>query len=460
LPVEERASILETFLADLDEYEREEVAHAWELYARERQLPPGVLWEAKPWAHWLIMSGRGFGKTRTGAQTVLAMKNQIGRVALVGRTLTDAMEVMVEGESGILEVSPPWDVPRYIRSKERPRLEWGNGARAYIYSSKNPDSLRGPQHGGYWLDELAAFYYLEETWDNLQYGLRLGHTPWGVVTTTPRPIRFLKGWLEHAKPVEGLEGVLYSERELLYVYRGSTYENLANLAPAFRQTVLARYEGTRKGRQEIHGDLLGEIDGALWTRDMIDDTRVSIRDVPAFDQIVVAIDPPGSKSAGMAGIAVVGSARITGPKGVKERHTYTLEDVSGHYSPSEWADAALAAYERWSANRIVAERNFGGDMVENTVRQAPGGKDVHFRLVNASRGKAVRAEPIVNLMEQGRDHHVGMLAELEDELCEWVPGGTDWSPNRLDAKVWGATAVGLQREGVVRARGQTAGAAA
>lgn len=459
MPEPEQKKTLETFLADLDEYERAEVEHAWEFYARERQLPPGVLFPAKPWAHWLIMSGRGFGKTRTGAESMIKAKDTTGRIALVGRTLSDAMGIMVEGESGILACSPPWDEPRYIRSKDHPRLEWGNGAKAEIYSSKNPDTLRGPQHGAYWIDELAAFYYLEDTWDNLQFGLRLGTTPWGVITTTPRPIRFLKSLLESAEPVDGQDGVLYSAKELLYVYRGSTYENLANLAPAFRQTVLAKYEGTRKGRQEIYGDLLGETEGAIWTRDLIDQTRVSLASLPDLEQAVVGVDPPGSKSSGMAGIVVVGAARVTDGK-KRRRHTYTLEDVSAKASPAEWAARAISALERWSADSIVVEDNFGGDMVESTIRSSPGGERVRIRRVHASRGKKIRAEPVLGLMEQGRDHHVGMLAELEDELCEWVPDASDWSPNRLDAKVWGATAVGLQRESLLEARGQTAGTAA
>lgn len=435
-------------ISELSPEEAEELEYDWQLWARDEQLPP-----AEPWSHWLIWAGRGWGKTRTGAETVRVWKNSTGRIALVGRTLSDAMEVMVEGESGILNISPRWDRPKFIRSRLRPRLVWSNGAKAYVYSSKNPDSLRGPQHAAYWADELASWYYLDETWENLMFGLRLGKAPRGVITTTPRPIPFLKA-IKKTLQKGGDKRLRYSESFDAYVTSGWTYDNLPNLAPTFRRTVLERYEGTRKGRQEIYGELLEDVEGALWNRDMIETNRIKIRDLPDLERIVVAIDPPGSKSRGVAGLVVEGRCRIKG-----RVHLYTLEDASGKFSPAEWSARAISAYERWSADRIIAERNYGGDMVEHTIRTADGGGDVPVTVINATRGKEIRAEPVRGLGEQGRDHMVGQLPELEDEMCTWTPEES-WSPNRLDAKVWASTALAIGRQtrqdaGTVR--GHTAG---
>lgn len=324
-------------------------------------------------------------------------------------TAADARDVMVEGESGILAVSPPWNRPVYEPSKRR--VVWPNGAMATLYSAEEPERLRGPQHDVAWADELAAWKY-PEAWDQLQFGLRLGPDPRVVVTTTPKPIRVLKAILAH--PATALT-------------RGSTYENAANLPPAFLEKIIARYEGTRLGRQELFAEILEDVPGALWKREQLENLR-AVR-VPELVRVVVGVDPAAGASelGSETGIVVAGLGA--------DGRGYVLEDASLAASPDAWARAAVAAYHKYGADRLVAEVNQGGDMVRHTVYTVD--RKVAFKPVRASRGKQIRAEPVAALYEQGRVHHVGQLGALEDQMCTWVPG--EKSPDRLDALVWALT---------------------
>lgn len=378
----------------------------WRLWARPEQVAPEGDWRV-----WLVLAGRGWGKTRTGAEWIREQVEVYGRrrVALVAPTAADARDVMVEGESGILAVSPPWNRPVYEPSKRR--VVWPNGAMATLYSAEEPERLRGPQHDAAWADELAAWKY-PEAWDQLQFGLRLGPDPRVVVTTTPKPLRVLKAILAH--PATALT-------------RGSTYENAANLPPAFLEKIIARYEGTRLGRQELFAEILEDVPGALWKREQLENLR-AVR-VPELVRVVVGVDPAAGASelGSETGIVVAGL-------GVDGRG-YVLEDASLAASPDAWARAAVAAYHKYGADRLVAEVNQGGDMVRHTVYTVD--RKVAFKPVRASRGKQIRAEPVSALYEQGRVHHVGQLGALEDQMCTWVPG--EKSPDRLDALVWALT---------------------
>lgn len=356
------------------------------------------------------MAGRGYGKTRAGAEWV-RRKVETGaarRIALVGATAADVRDVMVEGPSGILAVSPD-PKPRYESSKRR--VTWPNGAIAMLFSADEPDRLRGPQHDLAWADEMAA-WRRPEAWDMLMLGLRLGQNPQCIVTTTPRPVPHIKALLRSPTTT---------------VTRGSTYENLDNLAPAFREKIIAQYEGTRLGRQELYAEVLDDTPGALWQRSMLDAALVT--SLPDLVRIVVGVDPAASDNEGAAetGIIVAGIG--------KDGHGYVLEDLTVRASPAGWAAQAVSAYHKYQADRIVAEVNQGGDMVTHTIRTVDDRAAV--RTVRASKGKEVRAEPIAALYEQGRVHHLGMFGPLEDQLCGWVPG--DKSPDRLDALVWALT---------------------
>jgi len=331
-------------------------------------------------------------------------------MALVGATAADARDVMVEGESGLLNVCPPWNKPRYEPSKRR--VTWPNGALATLYSADEPDRLRGPQHDGALCDELAAWRY-DDAWDQLMFGLRLGQRPRVVVATTPRPTSLIKRLLKAPTTA---------------VTRGTSYDNRANLAPTFFAQIVAKYEGTRLGRQELNAELLEDVEGALWQRaSMIDAHRVEV--APQLRRIVVGVDPSVADGGERdeAGIVVCGMSL--------DGQGYVLADHSLSASPDGWAKAAVAAYRTHSADRIVAEVNNGGAMVEATIRTVERG--VSYKALHASRGKQTRAEPIAALYEQGRIHHVGAFPSLEDQMCGWVPG--DSSPDRMDALVWALT---------------------
>lgn len=387
----------------------------WRSKARPSQLPPPGDWNG-----WMILAGRGFGKTRAGAGWVheLVETGQTGRIALVAATAADARDTLVEGVSGILNTAPPWSRPLYESSKRR--LTWPNGAIATMFSSEEADRLRGPEHDALWADELAAWTDVQGTWDMAMFGLRLGKRPRWLVTTTPKPIKLLKELLAR----EGRDVV---------VTRGSTFENEANLASTFLAAVRARYEGTRLGRQELNAELLLDNPGALWQLDWLDRDRV--RAAPELRRIVVAIDPAVSNNEGSdeTGIVVAGVTR--------DNEGYVLEDLSGKYAPHEWAAKAIAAYRRHKADRILAEVNNGGAMVEATIRALD--HRVSFKAVHASRGKVVRAEPIAALYEQRKVHHVGNFPTLEDQMCAFTSdfdrARTGYSPDRVDALVWALT---------------------
>jgi phage terminase large subunit-like protein len=388
----------------------------WRAQARPSQLPPDG-----DWLGWIVCAGRGFGKTRCGAEWVTenVMNGTAGRVALCAPTAADSRDVMIEGPSGLLAVAPSWFRPEYEPSKRK--VTWPNNAVAYSFSSEEPDRLRGPQFDLAYCDELAAWNEPQLAWDMLQFGLRLGTRPRWLITTTPRPIKLLKTLIARV----GDDVVLTT---------GSTFENSANLAPSFLQALRDRYEGTRLGRQEINAELLEDVPGALWQRSWIDATRVAY--APDLARIVVAVDPAVSTSEGAdeTGIIVVG----IGLDGL----FYVLADLSGRYGPDEWARRAVGAFNRFNADRIVIEKNQGGDLVSNTIRSVDA--SVPLRMVHASRGKVTRAEPISALYEQGKVSHVGGgLSALEDQCCAFTSDfdrrSAGYSPDRVDALVWGLT---------------------
>jgi len=379
----------------------------WRGHAREKQLPPPGDWRV-----WLLRTGRGFGKTRAGAEWVRAEveSGRRGRLALVARTAADARDVMVEGESGIMAVCPPWNRPNYEPSKRR--LTWDNGAIATTYSADEPDLLRGPQHDGAWADEVASWRFAE-AWDMLLLGLRLGENPQAVVTTTPRPIKLLRHLMEQPSTVTVI---------------GSTFENRENLPEPFMQDIIARYQGTRLGRQELMGEVLDDVPGALWTRQMVEQCHVS--KAPDMVRVVVAIDPAvtSGDEADETGIVAAG-------KGV-DGHGYVLADGSCRMSPDGWGRRAVELYRAHKADRMIAEVNNGGDLVERVIRTVDAG--IPYRAVRASRGKVTRAEPVAALYEQGRVFHVGTFDVLEDQLCAFATDGymgSD-SPDHADALVW------------------------
>ncbi len=319
---------------------------------------------------------------------------------------------MVEGESGILAIAPPWNRPHYEPSKRR--VTWPNGAIATLYSADEPERLRGPQHDLAWPDELGAWRY-PETWDMLMFGLRLGSKPRAVVTTTPRPTRLIRDLIASPTTV---------------VTRGSTYDNRANLAPAFFEQIIRKYEGTRLGRQELYAEVLDDVPGALWTRATLEAARAQAP-APDLVRVVVAIDPAvtSGEDSDETGIIVAGKDA--------NGHAHVLADRSCRMSPDGWATRAITALDEFKADRIVAEVNNGGDLVEATIRTVR--RNAPYTKVHASRGKRVRAEPIAALYEQARVTHHGDLSALEDQMLTFLPEGSDASPDRVDALVWALT---------------------
>lgn len=398
-------------IRSLSPQEAEAFLFAWRVWARKEQVaPPGE------WRTWLVKAGRGWGKTRTGAEWIGERVDAgFGRIALVGRTAADVRDVIVEGESGILATSPKHRRPKYQPSKRR--VVWPNGATATCYSADEPDSLRGPQHDTAWGDELASWKY-PDAWDQLQFGLRLGRDPRAIVTTTPRPTALIKALIADPTTV---------------VTNGRTFDNRANLAQAFLEKIVAKYAGTRLGRQELDGEVLDDNPGALWKRDWIDLRRV-IR-APKMRKIVISIDPAVTSNENSAESGIIAAGL-----GV-DGHGYCLGDDSLIGSPNAWARAALTSYSKHEANVFVGEVNNGGDLVESNVTTAARAEKmlVSFEQVRASRGKATRAEPISSLSEQGNIHHVGVFPQLEDQLCDWDPLVSATSPDRLDAYVWAFT---------------------
>lgn len=400
------------------------------IQGRNAQQPPRGEWRA-----WLIFGGRGSGKTRMGAEWVNGMVHALppfsavksSNIALVGETLADVREIMIDGPSGIMAVSRT-ERPRFEASRRR--LLWANGATASMFSSEDPDSLRGPQFDAAWCDELAKWRNLQETWDMLQFGLRLGTKPRQVITTTPRPLPLLKAMI--ADPA-------------IPVWRMRTEENAANLAPGFIDHVSELYGGTRLGRQELDGELIEDNPDALWSRPLLE--KIYCPDVPDLKRIVVAIDPPASanKKSDACGIVAAGfdGAGIA----------WVLADASlAPAKPHEWARRAIALFHRLEADLIIAEVNQGGDMVAAVI--AAEDAAVPVRSVRANRGKALRAEPIAALYEQGRVRHAGRFRQLEDEMCDFTASGlsSGRSPDRVDALVWALGDLFRRRDGSPRVR--------
>jgi len=403
--------------AGLSEDKAERANEDWSTWARASQLAPAGAWRV-----WLMLAGRGFGKTRSGAEWVRSRveTNLARRVALVAPTAADARNVMIEGESGLLAVAPKLFRPLWEPSKRR--ITWPNGAIATAFSADEPLRLRGPQHDTAWCDELASWRY-DEAWDNLMLGLRLGQDPRCVVTTTPRPVRLVR--------------MLLGAPDGVALTRGTTWENAKNLAPAFLAAIVKRYEGTRLGRQELNAELLEDVPGALWSRALLEREGMRVLAAPEARRIVVAIDPAATsgEDADETGIVVASIAW--------DGHGYVLEDLSGRFAPHDWAARALGAYRRFRADRIVGEANNGGEMVEATVRALD--PAASFKAVRASRGKAIRAEPIAALYEKGRVHHVGAFPALEDQMCGFTgERRRGLSPDRLDALVWALSELMLE----------------
>lgn len=419
-------------LASLTDDECESLLHDWRFLARSNQLPPDGDWQ-----NWLILAGRGFGKTRTGAEWAREeLKAGASRLGLIAPTASDARDVMVEGESGLLAVcwagdkthsGEPLGRPQYEPSKRR--LTWANGAIATLFSAEEPERLRGPQHDRLWCDELAAWKYLRETWDMAMFGLRLGDRPRTCITTTPKPNQVLREIIKDRRTI---------------VTRGSTFDNAGNLAPTFLQAVRDKYEGTRLGRQELNAELLDDVPGALWTRDMIDAARKDVR-LPEMQRIVVSIDPSGTAGDQDDGDSI---GIIVAGKGV-DGHGYILADRTCKLSPDGWGRRAVAAYHEFKADRIIAERNYGGAMVEHVIKTVD--RTVPYQEVVASRGKVVRAEPVAALYEQGRVKHTADLELLEDQMCAMTGDGFlgDGSPDRVDAAVWALTDLMLGEQSTV-----------
>lgn len=406
-------AIQEAILNNLTEAQCRNLRYDWKGYkARPNQIVP-----SGDWRYWLIQAGRGWGKTRTGAETVRGWVGQgYRRIHLVGATAGDTRDVMVQGQSGLLACFPQHQRPVYEPSKRL--ITFHTGAVGYLFSADEPERLRGPQCEAFWSDEIAAWRFGQDAWDNLLFGFRLGNDPRGVITTTPKPIQLLRD--------------IIADRHT-FVTRASSYENRTNLAPAFFDAIIRKYEGTRLGRQELDAELLEDIPGALWTRDMIDRTRIKLSDVQwgLMLRIVVAIDPAVSagENSDNTGIVVAGLTD-TG-------HVIVIEDLTCKESPLRWAEIAVAAYRRYKADRIIGEVNNGGDLVEGNIRAVSA--NVSYRAVRASRGKMVRAEPVAALYEQRRVHHIGAFQSLEDEMCSFVPGIRGKSPDRMDALVWAVT---------------------
>ncbi len=421
--VSEGQDAQDEFLNALSDGELLALPFIFEFWALEHQLPPEGDWRA-----WVAMGGRGAGKTRAGAEWVRAQvegakpldKGRCKRLALVGETIDQVREVMIFGESGILACSPPDRRPEWLATRKL--LIWPNGATAQAFSAHDPEGLRGPQFDGAWVDELAKWKKARETWNMLQFALRLGEDPRVCVTTTPRNVGVLKELLEADSTV---------------VTSAPTEANRAFLAESFLDEVRARYAGTRLGRQELDGILVDEVEGALWTTAELEGARVD--KLPELDRIVVAVDPPvsGKTTSDECGIVVVG-AITQGP--VQDWRAYVLADASiGAASPASWANAAIRAMEQYGADKLVAEVNQGGDLVEQVIRQVD--PMVPFKKVHASRGKVARAEPVAALYEQGRVHHVRGLGALEDQMCAMTAQGFEGkgSPDRVDALVWALT---------------------
>ena len=406
LPEKERAKLLNK-LSDEDAHA---LLYDWELWARANQLEPEGFW-----VNWLILAGRGFGKTRCGAEQVRRwVKRGYNYVNFIGATSDDLRDIMIEGESGILAITPYDERPRYLAYKRQ--LVWPNGAQSLLFSAEEPERLRGKQHQKLWADEIASWQYAEDAWNQAMFGLRIGDNPQVVVTTTPRPTKTVRALIADPNTV---------------VTRGTTYENRANLADAFYAKIIKKYEGSRLGRQELLAEVLDDNPGALFRLSDIDGARVAT--LPPLTRIVVAMDPATTSTDESDEWGIIAA----GQDGRDPAHFYIVADESAIYTPDEAAKAGVRLYHRLGADRIIGEANNGGDMIETILRYQDA--NIAYKKITASRGKAVRAEPISALYEQHRVHHHGHFAKLEDQLTTWNPLVDDDSPDRLDACVWACT---------------------
>lgn len=446
LPPSERAELLST----LSPGEQEALVHEWSFWARPEQLPP-----PGDWRTWLLLSGRGFGKTRTASEWVRDQveKGKRRSIGLIGPTKEATRKVMVEGVSGILSVCPPWNRPVFEPSNLR--LVWPSGAMAHLFTAEEPEKLRGPNLDAAWSDELCAWGTPDQVstvYDMLSLCLRipgpLGDPPQEIISTTPKPLPLLRAIMKNPSTVKT---------------GGSTLDNAANLDKNTLKYLVDKYQGTRLGRQELYAEVLDAFEGALWSPEMLDRARLTLASGAGpgwkvmhgsnsgmaylannetgrciyFKRIVVSVDPAGTanRKSNETGIVVCGLG--------EDDDGYVLEDLSGIYAPEQWASKAVGAYEDWNADRILAEINYGGDMVAATIRAV--NRNVPVRTLTASKGKRVRAEPVAALDEQARIHHVGQFEKMEDQLVTWDPFGNGDSPDRLDARVWGFTDLMLKR---------------
>ncbi len=405
-------------VASLSSTERKDLDADWSLFAHAHQRPPERAPNGEPWVTWLIVGGRGSGKTRAGAEWVRALAATPGqRIALLGGSEHEVREVMIEGISGVLAVHGRGEQPSWTPSRRR--LEWRNGSVAEGFSADDPESMRGPQFHAAWCDELAKWPRADRAFDMLQFALRLGARPRQVITTTPRPMPLIRRLI--ADPSSA-------------VTRAATSANAHNLSPVFLSSVVARYAGTRLGRQELDGELIDDRPDALWSRPLVEACRVEA--APPLLRVVVALDPPGSARPGSDACGIVAAGRAA------DGLFYVLEDwTAAGLSPVGWANKAIGLYHRLRANMIVAEVNKGGDMVRQVLRQVD--PDVPVNEVHATRGKYLRAEPVAALYEQGKVKHVRGFPALEDEMCDFGPEGlsSGRSPDRLDALVWALSAL-------------------
>lgn len=477
---DQRKALLNKRLAEFDEDILKELLYSWHFWARPNQIAP-----LGNWTYWLLLAGRGFGKTRTGAEWVNAKveSGRAKRIALVAPTAADVRKTMVEGESGILAISPPWNRPIWEPSKLQ--LTWPNGAIAQLFSAEEPERLRGPQFDTFWADELAAWQKCQQTWDMLQFGFRLGRHPQGCITTTPKPIPIVRELLRDSLEEKDVPPELKS----IVVTKGSTYDNRGNLATQFFSKVVRRYEGTRLGRQELDGEVLDDMPGALWNRANIDANRIRLTTPPfppviqpedflnsGSDRIediavlrrmarqiiehipedvsrcIVAVDPNVSNEEGSDEIGITVTAKGLSGRG------YVLADCSMRGTPLEWATTAILAYDAFMADRIIGEANQGGNMVEHTIKttathlRREGKRESDFvpvTMVHATKGKVTRAEPPSGLYEQNRITHIGTHTTLEDQMClftlDFDRKAMGYSPDRVDSLVWGLTHLFLEQ---------------
>lgn len=419
----------DAFLRSLTVEELEFLEFDWSFWGRPDQLLPGKFPDGRDWFIWLILSGRGWGKTRTAVENIarmvrgpsplIAPPGAPELMTIIADTPFDMRQYTIEGPSGFLNVGPPEFRPHHESSKRT--LTWPNGCRALLFSAEDPETLRGASGSFFWWDELAKSRYAREGWNNMVFGMREGN-PRGIITTTPRPTPLLKELIS---------------RSSTWITKGSTWENRENLSPVYYSEVIAPLMGTRLGRQEIEGEILDDVQGALWTRAILEDSRVKDPQlIPDFQRVVVAIDPSGTRGEEGNDNDLVGM--IVAARGT-DGHAYVIEDLSCDLAPAHWGQRAVHAYREHQADRILAETNFGGAMVENVIKTID--KRVPFKELHASRGKVARAEPVSALYEQRKVHHLKPMPKLEDQMCMMTSEGYtgEGSPDRVDALVWALT---------------------